>query len=37
VQFEVVEEDPAAAERWRARGRLLELLERTAARYVRVL
>ena len=33
VQLEVVEEDPAAAER----DRLLELLERTAAWYVRVL
>jgi DNA primase catalytic core len=37
VQLEVVEEDPAAAERRRARDRLLELLERTAAWYVRVL
>jgi DNA primase len=34
VQFEVVEDDPA---RRRARGRLLELLERTAAWYVRAL
>ena len=37
VQLELVEEDPAAAERGRARDRLLELLERTAAWYVRVL
>ncbi|HMI72612.1 MAG TPA: DNA primase, partial [Solirubrobacteraceae bacterium] len=37
VQLEVVEEDPAAAERRRARDRLLELLERTAAWYVRAL
>src|SRR5919204_1345787 len=37
VQLEVVEEDPAAAERRRARERLLELLERTAAFYVRYL
>ena len=37
VQLDVVEEDPAAAERRRARDRLLELLERTAAWYVRVL
>ena len=37
VQLEVVEEDSAAAERRRARDRLLELLERTAAWYVRVL
>jgi DNA primase len=35
VQLEVVEEDPAAAERRRERERLLELLERTAAFYVR--
>jgi DNA primase len=37
VQLEVVGEDPAAAERRRARDRLLELLERTAAWYVRAL
>src|SRR5215210_8829957 len=37
VQLEVVEEDSAAAERRRARDRLLELLERTAAFYVRYL
>jgi DNA primase len=37
VQLEVVEEDPAAAERRRARDRLLELLERMAAWYVRAL
>ena len=37
VQLEVVEEDPAAAARRRARDRLLELLERTAAWYVRAL
>src|SRR5919204_1039713 len=37
VELEVVEEDPAAAERRRARERLLELLERTAAFYVRYL
>src|SRR5215207_7487035 len=37
VQLEVVEEDPAATERTRARDRLLELLERTAEWYVRVL
>jgi DNA primase len=37
VQLEVVEEHPAAAERRRARDRLLELLERTAAWYVRAL
>src|SRR5919201_3933772 len=37
VQLEVVEEDPAAAERRRERERLLELLERTAAFYVRYL
>jgi len=37
VQLEVVEEDPAAAERRRARERLLELLERTAAFYARFL
>jgi DNA primase len=35
VQLELVEEDPAAAERRRDRERLLELLERTAAFYVR--
>jgi DNA primase len=37
VSLEVVEEDPAAAERRRTRERLLELLERTAAFYVRYL
>jgi DNA primase len=37
VQLEMVEEDPAAAERRRERERLLELLERTAAFYVRYL
>src|SRR5512132_4051774 len=37
VQLEVVEADPAAAERRRERERLLELLERTAAFYVRYL
>jgi DNA primase len=37
VQLEMVEEDPQAAERRRARERLLELLERTAAFYVRYL
>jgi DNA primase len=37
VQLEMVEEDPAAAERRRERDRLLELLERTAAFYVRYL
>jgi DNA primase len=37
VRLEVVEEDPAAAERRRARERLHELLERTAAFYVRYL
>lgn len=37
VQLEVVAEDPAAAERRRERDRLLELLERTAAFYVRYL
>jgi DNA primase len=37
VKLEPVEEDPAAAERRRARERLLELLERTAAFYVRYL
>jgi DNA primase len=37
VRLEPVEEDPAAAERRRARERLLELLERTAAFYVRYL
>ncbi len=37
IQLEVIEEDPAAAERRRERERLLELLERTAAFYVRYL
>jgi DNA primase len=37
VRLEVVEDDAATAERRRARDRLLELLERTAAWYVRVL
>ncbi|HEX6388629.1 MAG TPA: DNA primase [Solirubrobacteraceae bacterium] len=37
VRLEVVEEDPAAAERRQARERLHELLERTAAFYVRYL
>jgi DNA primase len=37
VRLEPVEEDPATAERRRARERLLELLERTAAFYVRYL
>jgi DNA primase len=37
VELEVVEEDAAAAERRRERERLLELLERTAAFYVRYL
>jgi DNA primase len=37
IELEAVEEDPAAAERRRARERLLELLERTAAFYVRFL
>ena len=37
VQLEMAEEDPAAAERRRERDRLLELLERTAAFYVRYL
>ena len=37
VRLEPVEEDPAAAERRRARERLHELLERTAAFYVRYL
>jgi DNA primase len=37
VQLELVEEDPAAAERRRERERLLELLERTAGFYVRYL
>src|SRR5918911_367959 len=37
VELEVVEEDPASAERRRERERLLELLERTAAFYVRYL
>jgi DNA primase len=35
VELEVVEEDAAAAERRKERDRLLELLERTAAFYVR--
>jgi DNA primase len=37
VRLEVIEEDPAAAERRRARARLHELLERTVAFYVRYL
>jgi DNA primase len=37
VALEVVEEDPAAAQRRAERERLLELLERTAAFYVRYL
>jgi DNA primase len=37
VRLEPVDEDPAEAERRRARERLLELLERTAAFYVRYL
>src|SRR3954467_2940375 len=37
VKLEPVEEDPATAERRRARERLLELLERTATFYVRYL
>jgi DNA primase len=37
VELEVVEEDPASAERRKERERLLELLERTAAFYVRYL
>jgi DNA primase len=37
VELEMVEEDAAAAERRRERDRLLELLERTAAFYVRYL
>src|SRR3954471_8194137 len=37
VRLEPVEERPAGAERRRARERLLELLERTAAFYVRYL
>jgi DNA primase len=37
VALEVVEEDPAAAKRRAERERLLELLERTAAFYVRYL
>src|SRR4051794_36421643 len=37
VRLEPVEEDPAEADRRRARERLLELLERTAAFYVRYL
>ncbi|HYY06074.1 MAG TPA: toprim domain-containing protein, partial [Candidatus Limnocylindria bacterium] len=37
VELEVEDEDPQAAQRRRRRERLLELLERTAAYYVRVL
>src|SRR3954462_15810690 len=37
VRLEPVEEDPATAERRRSRERLLALLERTAAFYVRSL
>jgi DNA primase len=37
VELEIVEEDAAAAERRKERDRLLELLERTAAFYVRYL
>jgi DNA primase len=37
VQLQMEEEDPREAERRQARGRLLELLERTAAFYVRYL
>ena len=37
VQLELTEEDPRAAERRRERERLLELLERTASWYVRLL
>jgi DNA primase len=37
IQLEVVEEDPGAAKRRAERERLLELLERTAAFYVRYL
>ena len=37
VALELVEEDPAAAQRRAERERLLELLERTAAFYVRYL
>jgi DNA primase len=37
VQLELADEDPGAAERRRQRERLLELLERTAAFYVRYL
>jgi DNA primase len=37
VSLEAIEEDPAAAERRRSRERLQELLERTAAFYVRYL
>jgi DNA primase len=37
VRLELVEEDPATAERRQARERLLELLERTATFYVRYL
>ncbi len=37
IQLELEQEDPQAAERRQRRDRLLELLERTAAFYVRVL
>ncbi len=37
IELELDEEDPRAADRRRQRERLLELLERTAAYYVRVL
>jgi DNA primase len=37
IQLEPVEEDPQAAERRKERGRLYELLERTATFYVRYL
>jgi DNA primase len=37
IELELDEEDPQAAERRKQRERLLELLERTAAYYVRVL
>ncbi|HEY5144187.1 MAG TPA: DNA primase [Solirubrobacteraceae bacterium] len=37
VQLELTEEDPRAAERRKERDRLLELLERTASWYVRLL
>ena len=37
IELEVEDEDPAAAERRRARDRLLELLERTARFYERML